>query len=225
MAKDRTGKGVETVWIETCRSITSTAVAASHPADPIVPVGERTVDQLNPLALARRHRFKMQSFGGTFQGAYRNVQAEQACEASISQERVEQPALAAAEIRDATGAHVVKGSDHLLDALLIEIHRALEACLEGVSAGGTSVGVEVIVLAQTAQGIASQGSLIAEVAAGDQLALRMRCEPVAGATEELVDLIVADPIVLFAVESRNQYGEIRVMTSESSAVVVKRTVW
>ena len=37
--------------------------------------------------------------------------------------------------------------------------------------------------------------------------LRMCCEPVAGATEELVDLVVADPIVLLAVESRNQYGE------------------
>ena len=82
--------------------------AASQPNESIVPVGERTVDQLNPLALARRHRLKMQSFCGAFQGAYRNVQAEQAREASISQERFEQPALAAAEIRDATGARIVR---------------------------------------------------------------------------------------------------------------------
>ena len=149
----------------------------------------------------------MQSFCGAFQSSHRDVQAEQAREPAISQERFEQPALAAAEIRDARSAHIVEGGDHRLDALLIEIHRALEACLDGVSAGGASVGVEVVVLTQTAQGIASQGSLVAKVAAGDQFTLRMRGQPVAGAMEELVDLIVADPVVLFAVESRNQYGE------------------
>ena len=54
-----------------------------------------------------------------------------------------------------------------------------------------------------------EAALVLQVAAGDQLALGVRGQPALAVAQQLLDLVVADPVVLVVVEHRDQHVEVR----------------
>ena len=75
---------------------------------------------------------------------------------------------------------------------------------------------------QLRQRLARQARPVLEVAAGDQLALRMRGEPALAVAQQLLDLVVADPVVLVVVEHRDEHVEVREQVARARTVAVER---
>ena len=70
------------------------------------------------------------------------------------------------------------------------------------------VRVNWIVFQQSTHDLAGEMPVVAEIAIGDQLSLRMGCEPLATAAEQLLDLVRSNPVVLVVVEHRQEDKEV-----------------
>ena len=64
------------------------------------------------------------------------------------------------------------------------------------------------VVGKLRQRLADQTAAMLEIAAGDELALRMGLQPTRALGDQLVHLAVADPVVLAVVEGRDEYVQV-----------------
>ena len=94
------------------------------------------------------------------------------------------------------------------EALLVETERTFDDLFLGVVSLGQLVGVVVVILLQAGHRLPGQLGVVAQVAIGDELPVGVRAEPRAAAAEQLVHLVVADPIVLVVVEDGKKDKEV-----------------
>ena len=119
-------------------------------------------------------------------------------------------ALAAAEVADAPGARRADGREHGAAALLAERRRlvglghdprAFQRVVQVFRLG-------VVHLGQPRERVPGELPLVRQVAAGDQLLLRVAGQPVAARADQLVHLVGGHPVVLAVVEDRQQHVEV-----------------
>src|SRR5690606_16484387 len=122
------------------------------------------------------------------------------CLRLVGEQLAEELPLAAAEVQHAAGAARLDRGEHCADALAVQRQRPLDCLLLGVVLGRRGVRVGLILLGEARQGVAREARLVLEVAAGDEVLLRVPRQPVRAAGEELGDFILSDPVVLVVVE-------------------------
>lgn len=138
----------------------------------------------------------------------RNVHADDLGERVVLRELGQQPALAAAEIEDPTDADGAQRREDRPDPLLVKADPLLDLSLLGIVLDLGRLGILLLLGDEPAQRFPRQVGLAGEVAAGNELALRVVREPALAAAEQLVDLGLVDPIVLLVVEHRDQEIEV-----------------
>ncbi len=172
-------------------------------------VGERALEQLDPLGLALAHPLQSQPAGRRLQGTGRDVGADDAREGGLAQEAVEEVARSAAEVDHRAGVELAEHAEHRLVALGPQGLGAVsgqDAVVVGCRVeSGRGVVAE---LGEPGERRAGEGRVVPEVAAGDELTFRVAGEPALARAQELVDLGGALPVVLGLVEHREQDVEL-----------------
>ena len=104
-------------------------------------------------------------------------------------------------------SRLLQRANHGSHALVVETHRLLDGRLlrvvrlvRRVWILGRPVGLD-----EPGQRIPREPLVMAQVATSDQRSIRVGAQPVATAPQELVDLALADPVVLVVVEHRQQH--------------------
>ena len=120
-----------------------------------------------------------------------------------SQEGFEQPAFTTAEIQDSGSLTLGEYPDHGSDALVCQ-------WLGSFLILGRSVfsGLDGCVVGEPYQRLVDEALAVFEIAARDELALRMCLQPTCPPRDQLVYLVVPDPVVLAVVEGGNEYVEV-----------------
>ncbi len=124
-------------------------------------------------------------------------------EGIVSQKHRKKPAFAAAKIQDALGASLAQCSKDRAQALLIQADAIFEDDLFGGVLFGDFVGV-FFPFGKASERFAHEAMLVFQVAASDFVALGMVGKPAFAAAQELLDFVLADPIVFFIIKNRQQ---------------------
>jgi hypothetical protein len=127
----------------------------------------------------------------------------------VLEQRSQQLARAAAEIEHAPRAARPQRRDDGAHPLLVQAQRLLDGFLLGRARLLVLVLGRILFREQLLDRGALQGALVLEVARHDQLAVRVAGEPALPAGKQLLDLVVADPVVLLRVEHRHEHVEVR----------------
>jgi hypothetical protein len=171
---------------------------------PVVAVGQRRLEQFDAGTLQLAHPVELQPAGRDLQRPRRYVDGDNALDRLLGQQITDQDAFAAAEVADAAGAARPDRGEHRAAPLLVERCGPL---LIGVDRDGVVERLRrsVVHLGQPGEGDRGQLAAVSEVAPGDQRAGRVGGEPGAAGPDQLVDLVVADPVMLRVVENRQQH--------------------
>ena len=136
----------------------------------------------------------------------------------VAQQRPQQAPFAAAEVEHALRAPLScrTPSDRSRRCSFRLIGRSTASsspacCLLG------RVGVGLVLVEQARERVPREAALVLQVAAGDQLALRVARQPALAVPQQLLDLVVADPVVLVVVEHGDQHVEVREQLREPAA--------
>jgi hypothetical protein len=161
-----------------------------------------TLDELQAVADALGGVVEAQSTGGAVEDGGGDVHAQDAGELRALDQRGEQLALAAAEVRHALGAELGQQLGDPRDAPLLQRQRRLQGRL---ARGGLLVGD---LRQQPRQRATGEAASPLEVVQGDLVAFWMIGQPALAPGEQLVDLVVADPVVLVVVEDGDEHVEV-----------------
>lgn len=167
----------------------------------------------------------MQPALGPLEGAGRDVDPDDLVEGRRGHQLAQEGALAAAEIDDAVGAEVgERPQDHVDPQPCQRDDRRRRRLPRRLSCGRLSCGrlslraavvdplldsgEDVLDLGQTCQGVGDVTPAAGQVAAGDEVLLRVVAQPAATGADELVHLVAPDPVVLRPVEDGKQDVEV-----------------
>ena len=197
------GERVESFGVEVLDDLGGRGhIEASQPG---VGVGQRALQQLDPLPASLRHRVELETLLGSLQSPYRDVDTHYAGHCGLSDQPFQQASFAASEVDDPSRSDVPHRLEHRVEALLAQAGRQFGRSLRCVAFRVEEVGV-LAGVGQTRQGL--PGELAeAQVPVGDQLGLGMSPEPVAAPPQQLVHLVGTDPVVLGVIEHREQHVE------------------
>src|SRR5438093_6895576 len=183
--------------------------------EPAVAVYQRTVNQLDALPLLRRKAIESEPVRRHLERAPGHVHADDALEGAVGEEELEQSAFAAAEVHDRACASSAEGADHRAETLLVEAQRSLERALLGVASRASVVLLVRRFLGdQPRNRVAHERMTVLEVATGDRFSLGVRREPSLAMTDELLDFVVAHPVVLLVVEHGDEHVQMRQQLGE-----------
>lgn len=124
----------------------------------------------------------------------------------LSHQALQQATLTASDVHHRPTTCCDHGFHHRGEPLIVEAQRPFESVFPGVQTLIPLIRI-VRAISQPGQSVPSQGTE-AEVSPGDQRSFRVSGEPVATASEQLVDLVLADPVVLLPVEHRQQHVQV-----------------
>ena len=199
-----------------------------EPGEPLVTVGERRLEELDPLALSWCEPLEPQPALRNLEGGVGDVDADDLQERRLLQQRAQQLAIAAAEVEHpCRAARAQRGNDGAVP-LLVQAHRLLDRLLFGRALLDVVVNRHVFVDEQLLERRARERPLVFQITIHDQLAIGMVRQPTLAAREQLRDLVVADPIVLLRVEHRDQHIQVRQqltqphLTAQMDGVVATR---
>ncbi len=191
-----------------------------------VGVGQGALDELDPGGLTLRHPVQAQFAGGSRQGPGRDVHPEHLGDPGVLEQGADQLALSAAEIGHAGRAHLAQGGQDRLAALLgqrrglglgllprlqlrLRLRLRLLRIVRVVDRVVDLLGLAVVGLRQPGElqpldGRTGERPAAGQVTAGDQGLLRVVREPALACGEQLVHFVGRHPVVLGAVEHRQQ---------------------
>ncbi|CAM5308936.1 hypothetical protein SVIOM74S_06014 [Streptomyces violarus] len=183
------------------------------PLEPVVGVGERALEELDARGLPLPHAVQLQPAGGDGERAHRHVQSHDLRERRVLEESLHQLALAAAEIEHPGGPGGLEGGGDGLPALYGQRGRPLLGLGLRLDRVVDLLDLAVVGLGQPHQlqplrRLPGQRPAAREVAAGDQLLLRVAGQPALTGAQQLVDLVGGDPVVLGVVQDREQDVEV-----------------
>ena len=158
MSKDGTLEAAETARFEMLDHFNDGRSVESLEAT--VAIGERALQELDSGPLAWRHRVEVEPACGELEGAVRHVEADDEIDGGRLEQGSDEPSLAASEVEHALGASLGDGSDHCVQALLVETQRLLDRRLLLVMGLGDIVGIEQVVLLESRQGLPGQLAVV-----------------------------------------------------------------
>src|SRR5262245_15642754 len=175
----------------------------------LVAVGQGGLEELDALALSRRELLEPQARMRDLERPVRDVDAEDLLELSLVHELADELAAAAAEVDDPLRTAGAKDREYRAETRLVQAERLLHGLFLDRALLVVAVRIRIFVLEQLRERIARQGATVLEVAVDDQLAIGMTGEPALAAAEQLLDLVVSDPVVLLGVEHRHEHVQMR----------------
>ena len=162
-------------------------------SQPVVAIGQRTLEQLQSSSLALVHPVEAQPPCRGLQGAGRHVHADDVAEPMVRDELREQPAFAAAKVEHLGRAARPQRRHDRPNPLVGQADRSFDDGLLVVPPGRLRLGILPLARRELSERLARQVRLPGEIAARDQLALRVRTEPAVPSAEQLLDLRLARP--------------------------------
>ena len=114
-AEEDTSKGIEPPGIEVLDHLDDGRRVVADQAG--VPVGERAVQEADPLPLCRRQPLQPQPLRGPIERSMRGVQPDDLGELRVGQEHRQQPSLAAAEVQNPPSAALLQDSQDGIEPL------------------------------------------------------------------------------------------------------------
>ncbi len=183
------------------------------PGEALVPVGEGALEQLQALPPPGREALEAEALPGDLEGPVGDVHAGEAVALPLLEQGLEELALAAAEIDDAARPRLPERLPDRGEALLVQAHGALETLLL-LFVLRLGIRLRVLLGHEPGERLLGQIALMLEVAAGDLLPLRVRGQPAFPPGQQLVQLLLPDPVVLVVVEHRKQHVEVGEQVAE-----------
>src|SRR5881296_2965330 len=95
-------------------------------------VGQRALEELDPLSLLGRHLFEMKPAGRALKGGVGDVDAHDSLERPLPEHGLEQAAISTAEIQHPSGTGASERSQHRADSLVTEADPLLDLLLFAV---------------------------------------------------------------------------------------------
>ena len=176
-----------------------------EPGEPLVAIEKRAVQELHAVV----ESLPPEPFAGDFERADRDVDADDLGELPIPREIAEHLAVAAAEVENAFRPRRLHSRQHGSAPLIVEPNRHLTGFGRLGSFGWLLVGRGRLFLDEPLDRLADEARLMSQEAACDRLLERMLREPAFPLRDQLLDLAVADPVMLRVVEDRDQDVEMR----------------
>jgi len=174
----------------------------------LVAIGEGALEQGHTVALALREAIETEAVARHLEIAGGGAHADDPLELPLAQQLANEAARAAAEIEHATRARFPQHLHHALHPLVVQAQRLFQG-LQRRRGRPVIIGCRRIVeLGQPLQGEPGQPPAMLEIAPRDQFALRMLRQPAFALPQQLVDLVIADPIVLLVVEHGDEDIEV-----------------
>lgn len=146
----------------------------------------------------------MKAPASRFQAAPRNIHTHNPLERLIVQQGFKQLSLAATKIDDGFGVHCSKRSQHCADALLPQPDGRFDFEFFVSARLLDRFGIGRILISQARQCVAGEPPVVPEISRGDGFALRVRRQPAFPFAQQLLDFIVADPVVLLSIQHRDK---------------------
>ena len=181
-----------------------------EPLQPPVPVDQRAVDQLDASRLPLGSRSSLSRSRAVSSDTDRHVHADDLLELLVLEQFPEQLALAAAEVEHPLRTAGPQRRQDGPDPLLVEAQGLLQR-LFGLVARPLLVALRfrrLLFLHQSGKGLAEEAGLVLQVATGDLLLLGMARQPAAPFRQQLLELVLADEVVLGVVEDGDQDVEV-----------------
>ena len=145
-------------------------------------------EQRQPCALRVRHRVEPQPAGGDLQRSGRDVGGDDLVEAGSARSRARSAPSPQPRSATRVAPAARKRREHRAAALLGERHRPVGLVVDlgaALAASSNRSGLGVVDLGQPGERRAGQGPLVGEVAAGDQLPLRVVGQPARARSDSL----------------------------------------
>ena len=177
---------------------------------PLVAIGQRRLEDPDPAALLLGHPLQAQPPPGDFQRPRRHVDGDDQLDAAFGEQIPGQQAVTAAEVAHRPCARRTQRGEDRAAPLLGQGHGPVRA-VQGEAALDRVVellGLGVVDLGQPGQRRGGQLPPVGQIPAGDELLVRMGREPAAARADQLVDLVVADPVVLRVVQHGQQHVQV-----------------
>src|SRR5688500_919245 len=129
----------------------------------------------------------------------RHVDADELVEGLLVEKRAHELTLATPQIEDALGSALRERRNDRSNALLVEAYAFLAFRRLDVVGGEPFLGHELL------ERVARETPLVLQIPPRDEVTLGMHRKPALAAANQLVDLVVADPIVLLVVEYGHEH--------------------
>ena len=143
-----------------------------------------------------------------FQRPVRDVEAGYCADRRLPQQSVNQSALAATEVEHLGSAKTTKRSQHCLYTLLTQSKRGFKLFFFLFMPCFAGAWVRQPGIQQLAQRLVDKAALVLQVAARDELPQRMAAQPTLTEAQQLVHLVVTDPVVLVAVQDGQKHVQV-----------------
>ena len=171
-------------------------------AQPSVGVREGSLQEGQPGPLALGHPVQVQPPGGDLQRPGAHVDADDLDQRALLEQRLHQGAVAAAQVQHPRGGSRAQLGHDRAVALHDQRHRSLPLLVGARRRDGVvqAVRVQVVHLGQPGHRLPRERDPVRQVPAGDQVAVGVRGQPALARSQQLVDLVAADPVVLGVVE-------------------------
>src|SRR5262249_52308091 len=160
--------------------------------------------ELDPLLHLLRKAIEVEAPAGDLQRAPRDVHSDDARELLVPDEGVQETSFATAQVDHPSRTRLLQDRNDCPKPLRVEADLLLERfLLAGLGLLGR-LGIGVLIGNESREGLADEPSLALQVPADDELAFRVTREPSLPASQKLLELVVADPVVLVVVQDREQ---------------------
>ncbi len=160
------------------------------------------------LASAGREVLEAEALGRSFERAVGDIDAHDLFEYRVREQRAQEPSLPTAEIEDGPRALSLQHGEHGTNPFVGEADPPLDVCLLIGMRGLGDIGIDALVLDQPRERLPCEALEVLEVAAGDEVLLGMFGQPALTLTQQLLELVLSDEVVLVVVENRNENVEV-----------------
>ncbi len=183
---------------------------------PLVPVHERSVDQLEPVRLHCRQAVNLEPALGHFQGADRDIQAHDLIKLSVLEQFSDQLAFTTPKVQNSFGPTCSQRSHDGSEPLLIEAEGLFQNLLGFLFRPVVFFGFcGFLFLNEAGQRQSVETRLELQVTPGDLFLLGVVGKPAFALGKQFLHFVVANPVMLPVVENGNQDVKVRQQVSQS----------
>ena len=166
------------------------------------------MDDPNTLFLPRSHGVEVKPSCRTLKCPHRDIEAEDLHKSGIGHQQLDEAALPATQITDSACPDLSQCLDSTQHAALVEVERSFKVRLARITPDHAGIGIDVVILSQPAEGVSGQPPLVTQVPPSNEFTFLVILEPRTTTIEKLVDLVVSHPIVLLAIQHRDEDCEV-----------------
>lgn len=183
---------------------------------PAVAIHERPVQQADSFPLLRCQAIELEPRLGEIERSTRYIHSGDLRELVVRKQLSEQPPLTASEIEDARSAGRFQRLEYRFQPTLVEANRAFNRRLLFVLLCRDRLFLRLLLGGQSRDRVANEASLTHQVARDDHVSRRMLVQPAFTMTQELLDFVVSNTVVLLVVQYWDQHVQVRQQLAQAA---------